>query len=188
MSTTFPTSKQTFSNPTANDKLNSPSHASQHADVNDTVEAVQDKLGAGSSTPTSGKFLKGDGTGSSAWTALNGTLYAIIDGGGSAITTGVKLDLPIEFNCDISRVRMVADQAGSIVVDIWKQPYADFPPEDAESITASAPPTISATDKSLDTTLTGWTTSLVDGDVLRFNVDSVTTTTRVTISLRVTKS
>jgi hypothetical protein len=35
--------------------------------------------------------------------------------------------------------------------------------------------------------LTGWTTSISAGDVLRFNVDSVTTCTRVTLSLLVTR-
>ena len=62
--------------------------------------------------------------------------------------------------------------------------YANFPPLDADSITASAPPTLSAEQKSEDATLTGWTTTFAAGDVLAFNVDSVTTVERVTLSLR----
>lgn len=111
----------------------------------------------------------------------------IIDGGGSTITTGIKGDLEIPFACTISAVTMLADQSGSIVVDIWKDTYANYPPTNVDSITASAVPTISTATKSQDTTLTGWTTSISAGDTLRFNVDSVTTIKRVTLSLKVTK-
>jgi hypothetical protein len=83
---------------------------------------------------------------------------------------------------------LLADQSGSIVVDIWKDSYANFPPTDADSITASAVPTLSTADKSQDATLTGWTTSVSAGDTLRFNVDSATTVTRVSVLLKVTKS
>ena len=112
----------------------------------------------------------------------------IIDGGGSAITTGQKGHLEIPFACTIQQVTMEAAQTGSIVVDIWKDTYANFPPTDAASITASAPPTISAAQKSQDSTLTDWTKTVNAGDILAFNVDSCTTITRVTISLKVAKS
>ena len=112
----------------------------------------------------------------------------IIDGGGSAITTGVKGDLRIPFGCTINRVTMLADATGSNVTDIWKDTYANFPPTDADSITASAPPTITSSNKSEDTTLTSWTTSITAGDILRFNVDSNSTITRLTVSAKCTKS
>lgn len=112
----------------------------------------------------------------------------IIDGGGQAITTGVKGYLEIPFACTVTQATALADQTGSIVVDIWKDTYANYPPTDADSITASAPVTISAGIKSQDTTLTGWTTSLAAGDILGWNVDSVATITRVTISLRAVKT
>jgi hypothetical protein len=115
------------------------------------------------------------------------TLTFVIDGGGSTITTGIKGDLgPIDFACTIDAITMLADQSGSIVVDIWKDTYANFPPADADSITASAAPTISSATKSQDATLTGWTTSISAGDIVRFNVDSVTSIQRLTISLKVT--
>lgn len=112
----------------------------------------------------------------------------IIDGGGSAITTGVKGALEIPFACTINRVTLLADQSGSIVIDIWKQAYADYPPEDAQSITASAPPTLSSAVMSQDSTLTGWTTAIAAGDCLKFNVDSIATCTWVVLSLKVTKT
>jgi len=116
------------------------------------------------------------------------TITFIIDGGGSVITTGQKGHLEIPFACTINQVTMLADQPGSIVVDIWKEIYTYFPPTDADSITASAPPTISSAQKSKDSTLTGWTTAIDAGDILAFNVDSCTTITRVTISLKVVKT
>ena len=118
----------------------------------------------------------------------NASLTFIIDGGGSAITTGQKGHLEIPFACTIKQVTMLADASGSIVVDIWKDTYANFPPTDADSITASAPPTISSAQKSQDATLTGWTKAISAGDILAFNVDSCATIKRVTISLKVERS
>jgi hypothetical protein len=146
---------------------------------------------------TTGKLLK-RATGSGFVKATSGVYSAvnldtllgwIIDGGGATITTGIKGDLgPIPFACTILEVSMLADQPGSIVVDIWKDTYANFPPTDADSITASAPPTISTATKSQDSTLTGWTTAISAGDILRYNVDSVTDLQRVTIALKVRRA
>ena len=113
------------------------------------------------------------------------TITFVIDGGGSAITTGIKGDLEILQSGTIQQVTVLADQSGSIVVDVWSDAYGNYPPTDADSITASAPPTLSTAIKSQDTTLTGWTTTITAGDTLRFNVDSITTVTRVTISIKV---
>lgn len=111
----------------------------------------------------------------------------IINGNGSAITTGVAADLYVPFTCTITAVTMLADQSGSIVVDIWKDILANYPPTIADTITASAKPTISAATNSQDTTLTGWTTTITAGDTLRFNVDSASTVTRVVLTLTVTR-
>lgn len=121
---------------------------------------------------------------------LNETIVVnfVIDGGGSAIATGIKGDVYCPFAFDIDSVTLLADQTGSIQVDIWKDSYANFPPTDADSITASAVPTISSATKSQDATLTGWTVSVAAGDILRFNVDSATTVTRVTLALAGTRT
>ena len=116
------------------------------------------------------------------------TIGCTIDGGGAVITTGIKGDVVVPFKCTITGVTMLADQSGSAVVDIWKDTYANYPATDADSITASAPPTISAAVKSQDTTLTGWTTTLNEGDVLRFNVDSCSTIQRINLVLSVTRA
>jgi len=100
------------------------------------------------------------------------------------IPTGVSGYLEVPAACTISQVTMLANESGSIIVDIWKDTYANFPPTDADSITAVAPPTITTAQKSQDSTLTNWTISLSAGDILAFNVDSCTTITKVTIIIR----
>lgn len=121
-------------------------------------------------------------------TARVGTITIVFDGGGSEIADNTKIDLEIPFACTINRATLLLDQSGSIVVDIWKDVYGSYPPTGADSITASAKPTVSTATKSQDSTLTGWTTSIAAGDTLRFNVDSCTTATRATLSLKVTKT
>lgn len=113
----------------------------------------------------------------------------VIDGGGSEIADGIKGDLEIPFNCTINSWTLLADQSGSIVIDIWKDTYANFPPTNADAMPgAGKEPTLTTATNSQDTTVTDWDDYTIDaGDILRFNVDSCTTITRVTLSLKVTK-
>ena len=114
------------------------------------------------------------------------TLNFVIDGGGAVIETGIKGDSPVEFAGTIVQATLLADQSGDIVVDILKATYAGAPP--TVSITAAAKPELSAAEKSQDPTLSGWTTAIAAGDVLRFVVDSVATVQRVTVSLKIVRS
>jgi len=112
-----------------------------------------------------------------------------IDGGGSAITTGMKGYAEVPYAGTLTQVDAIADRSGSIVVNLWKCSYAQFDagathPVIGDKITASTPPTISSGSKSTDSTLASWTTALSAGDVLAFNVDSVTTIQRVTLLLK----
>jgi hypothetical protein len=115
-------------------------------------------------------------------------IYYVIDGGGAAIATGVKGDIPIPFACVIEEWTLLADQSGSAVVDIWKSSYSGAPPVIGDVITASAKPTLSSAVKAQSSTLTGWTTAVAAGDVLRFNVNSAATVQRLTLALRVRKT
>ena len=164
-----------------------------YQDDDGTVDIVVD-VRADSSTTFTNKTIDADGTGNvisnidednckDGSDLLTGAIEFLIDGGGSAITTGIKGDLEIPCNCTIKRVTALADQSGSIVVDLWVDSYANYPATDADTITSSTPVTISSATKSQDSTLTSWTTSLTDGDILRWNVDSCTTITRCTVSI-----
>lgn len=111
----------------------------------------------------------------------------IIDGGGTEITTGEKGFIIVPWDCTITSVTLLADQSGSIVIDLWYDTFANFPPDNSDSITAAAPATISTAQKSQDSTLTGWSKSLTRLGIISYNVDSVTDIERVTIVLDVDK-
>lgn len=110
------------------------------------------------------------------------------DGNGSAPTVGTKAYVPCRFTGTITRASIFADVSGSCVIDVWKDTYANYPPTVADTIAASAKPTLSTAIKNDDSTLTGWTTSVTAGDVFGFNVDSASTVTRVVLVLEITTS
>lgn len=115
----------------------------------------------------------------------------IIDGGGAVITTGQKGHIQIPVKCTITAVRLLADQAGTIQIDIWKDTYANFPPTVADTITASAKPALASAQSYQDTALTGWTVAVAAGDILAYNVDvspAPATLTRVVVSLSMVRS
>ncbi|MDP2105106.1 MAG: hypothetical protein Q8J76_03840, partial [Desulfobulbaceae bacterium] len=112
------------------------------------------------------------------------TITFIIDGGGVTITTGQKGHLEIPFACTILTWTLLADQPGSIIIDVWKNTYANFPPVAANTITGTEKPTLSSAQKNQDVDLTTWTTEINAGDILAFCVDSVSTVQRVTLSLK----
>lgn len=117
-----------------------------------------------------------------------GDIVLTIDGGGAVISTGaLNAAVRIADAGTITGAYLLADQSGSIVIDIWNDTYANWPPTDEDSITASAPPTISSATKSSDTTLTGWDTALAAGDILKFNVDSCTSITWCVLVLTVSR-
>lgn len=141
------------------------------------------------SVGSTGNVLMSNGAGAlPTMQGLTNSITFIIDGGGATITTGVKGDLVIPFGGTITQWTLLGDQSGSIVVDIWKDTYANYPPTVADTITGSAKPTISTATKGQSSTLSGWTTTISAGDTLRFNVDSVTDIQRVTLSLKVTRT
>lgn len=111
----------------------------------------------------------------------------VIDGGGSAITTGQKGHFAVPAG-EIVEVVLLADVAGSVVLDLWRDSYANYPPVVGDSICASAKPTLSSAIKAQDVTLTGWTTTLAEGDILAVQVDSAATVGRLTLAVRIVRS
>lgn len=113
----------------------------------------------------------------------------MIDGEGATLSSGFAGTLEVPFACTILRARLLADQTGSVVVDIYKCTYAAYAPPThpaaADSITASAQPTIASDVKFSDAVLTGWTTAIAAGDILGYNINSVSVIKRLTISLEV---
>lgn len=77
----FPSALPTLTNPTTGSNTNSPSHAQQHADANDNIEALCAKLGIGAATPVANRLLTGTGAGTSDWSKVspNGTIVGTTD-------------------------------------------------------------------------------------------------------------
>lgn len=100
MATNFPSGLDSLTNPTSGSALNSPSHADQHADANDAIEALEAKVGVdGSAVTTSldwkvanlvptGTVLLWAGSSSG---ALVSTLFLVCDGAAVSRTTYANL-------------------------------------------------------------------------------------------------
>jgi hypothetical protein len=58
MSTSFPTSIDSLTNPLSSDTLDSPSHSDQHSNTNDAIEALETKVGVDGSAVTSSHDYK----------------------------------------------------------------------------------------------------------------------------------
>ncbi len=122
---------------------------------------------------------KGGGPG----TAIERDLLIIFDGIGAVIAVNAQGDVRLDMDFLILGWTLLADQTGSIDVDIWKAPYSSYPPNVGNTITASAPPTITSGVKNTSTALTGWDTVISAGDCLRFNIDSISAIERITLAL-----
>jgi hypothetical protein len=93
MATNFPTSLDNFTNPTANDSLNIPSHSLQHANANDAIEAIEAKLGVGSSLASSAaanSVMRADGSGSTTWGLPDGLVHLNTTSVTSATSTTIS--------------------------------------------------------------------------------------------------
>lgn len=111
-------------------------------------------------------------------------VIGIGDFNGPVLTTGVKAYFEVPIAIRVTGWTLLADAVGSIVIDLWKDTYAAFPPTVADTITGSEKPTLAGVQKAQDLTLTTWTTDLAVGDILAINVDSVATVKQVTLTLR----
>jgi hypothetical protein len=141
------------------------------AELNAVDAAIDTRLDADEATIAS---LKETQVG---FSVQNGT--AVIGAGESDVMRVAKAST-------IMAAIMLADVAGSATVEVWRATYAAYPT--FTKISASAPMTLAAAVKSTDSTLTGWTTALADGDLLKFIVTGTPATiTRLTGVLKLTR-
>lgn len=101
------------------------------------------------------------------------------------LTANSKVRLTIPIACTIISSRIFSDVSGSAVVDIWKDTWANYPPTVADTITASAKPTLSSQTHVEDATLTGWSLNIAAGDALIGNLDSSSGVGQVVVELKV---
>jgi hypothetical protein len=158
--------------------------------LNGTGITMSGTITAGSFKKSSGlstEYLMADGSVTTS-TQIARSFGITIDGGGSVISTGVQGDVIIPYSMTISSWTLIADQVGSIVIDVWKDTYASYPATQSDSITGSDKPTLSSVIKNQNSTLTEWTTTVNSGDIIRFNVDSVSTITKATLVVQGTQN
>jgi hypothetical protein len=120
----------------------------------------------------------------------SGTIAYVIDNGGAAITTGSKGYLQVPFACKVIGWSVVADQSGSIVVDIKSASISSWPATSitTASICAADKPTLSTKKAARNKRASTWTVAVAEGDVWEYVVDSATTVTRVTVSVHVART
>ncbi len=81
----------------------------------------------------------------------------------------------------------MADQTGSIELDVLRDTFANYPPTGADSIVNTHYPALSSDDEAEDTDLSDWSdVTLGAGDVLKIDVRSATTITYATLILEAT--
>lgn len=95
---------------------------------------------------------------------------ASFDGGLDDILVGASCDLFVPFGFTITRATLLGDSPGTLQIDIRVETYAAHPPGPTDTICGGTPPTLASTDKVQDATLTGWTTVIAAGSVIRFIV------------------
>jgi len=105
--------------------------------------------------------------------------------GGDEITAGIALDFRVPYNLEILAWSLLADQTGDILLDLWKDTFANYPPTIADTVVGTEPPEIIAGIKAELSPVTDWEAIWLKGECVRVNVDSVTDIARVTLCLDV---
>ncbi len=113
------------------------------------------------------------------------SIQFVIDGNGMPVSTGIKGDITIPFDCTIVGWTLLADVMGSISVELWKSSFAASPPIASGKITGTNPPVLVGQSKNKSTSLATWSPAVTADDVIRVSINSSSTVTRVTLSLTV---
>jgi hypothetical protein len=110
-----------------------------------------------------------------------------IDGGGVAIVAGSTRSVTVPYGCTISSWTVLADASGSISVHVSSSSFSDYPTMFNISGAGNSP-SLTSSQKNAATP-SGWTsTSIGQGSIISFVVDSATTVKWVNIVLWVIKS
>lgn len=115
------------------------------------------------------------------------TIGASFDGGSAVLSVSKTADLWVPFQTTLREVVMLSKETGSVQVGIWATGYSSYPPTSANSITGTATPAISSTNKYKDTTLSTWTTTFASDTCFRFNINSVSSIVQVVVTLKILK-
>ena len=104
---------------------------------------------------------------------LTRTINYVVDNGSRPMTIGNKGYLTIDVTGNIQSFILLADNIGTLELDIRKCNFDDFPA--GTSICGNSRPELNNEVKKSDITLTGWTKQLNAGDILQYEVINVST-------------
>lgn len=137
-----------------------------------TLHVVGDILATGSII---GANLSGTNTGD----RPKGSFGVTVDGGGDVIATGSMGFIIIPYDATIVSWHVVADQPGSVVVDLKRAGVS--------IIGGGGKPTLTGAQRA-NGGVAGWTsTSITENDEIEFNVDSASSVRRVNLVIKVNK-
>lgn len=105
----------------------------------------------------------------------------------NTIPTGQLTWFEVPYNLTVVGWTLAADQSCSLVLDLWVDAYANFPPTVADTVTGSEKPTLSAQQTNQDLALGSWSADWDKGEWVLVNVDSSSGGTKATLGLRVVK-
>jgi hypothetical protein len=118
-------------------------------------------------------------------------LNILIDGGGLPITTGVKGALKVALGYTMTAWEIVSidGTSGSIVVELWSDSYANFPPTGPDVVGGTEKPTLSSATKAQDVSLNGGAGYPIPaGNWIMWNVASASTVKNVAVAITLTKT
>jgi hypothetical protein len=120
-------------------------------------------------------------------------LEYIMTNSGDVLIGGVQSYVTVPFDCYISSASLICSPAGSMEIDVWRCTYDQFDggvthPLVGDSITGGNTIVLSSATK-VESTLTSWTTTLYQGDILAFyTTPSPTAVLDATITLFLSRS
>jgi len=113
---------------------------------------------------------------------LTRTINYVIDSGSSPMLPGKKGKVTLDVSGIIDSVKIFSDQTGGVVFEISKSNYTNYPT--FTSITAGQRVQLINNNKYFDDILNNWDKTIVAGDILDFEVISVSNIRRFLISLK----
>lgn len=113
---------------------------------------------------------------------LTRTVNYIVDSGSIAMVAGNKGSITLDVSGILENIVILSDQQGDLILDIKKSNYSTFPT--FSSIVGGTYVQMTDARKVRDDTLSGWSTTIVAGDILTFDVIAVNNINRFLISLK----
>lgn len=110
-----------------------------------------------------------------------GQLGAGYDGGLSVLVAPKAQDVVVPFDGEITGWHVYAQQSGDANFGIGKADHAGF--DTFTSIVGATAPSLSSAIKNQGTDMTGWTTGVVAGDILRFTLSTVSAVRQLVLVL-----